>query len=419
MDARNRLLEEMTDEVSHLVLGNNIAQSLAVSLDQTRSREALDDFSALVDSFEREGLLERVSEGIPARDEIADRVGQGIGLTRPTLCVLLAYAKLQTAGRLLETPLPDEPALASYLRDYFPRAAVEVAGEEGLVAHPLRREIVATTLVSDLVNLMGASFVFRVARDSGQEIEEVVRAWYIASQLAGAEGIRVDLGRLEASFSAATVHRWLFALERVLERTTRWVLSNVDVSASSAAVLDDHLTGLLRLREEFPEVVTGGHREIFHERMGELRTLGVEEGLAARLITLRFLPELLDIMRIARESSTDELETGRAYYMVSEHFEISWLQQAIRQAKRGDSWEKRLAQTLLVDVGRAHQTLTRRVLACEVHAGDMERCLDDIDSQHSRQTTHFRELLEELHEDDPPGVAALAVAVGSLLEVGR
>ena len=419
LEERNRLLEEMTDEVSRLVIANNVAQSLAISLDEPRSREALDDFSALVDSFEREGLLERLAEGIPPRDEIDDRASQGIGLTRPTLCVLLAYAKLHTASRLLETPLPDDPALSGYLRDYFPAAAVAAAGEEGLAAHRLRREIVAANLVGDLVNLMGATFLFRVARDSGHEIDEVVRGWFITSRLAGAEGIRGDLGRLESSFPAATVHRWLFALERVLERTTRWVLNNIDVSASPEVVIDEHLTGLLRLREEFPELVTGGHREIFHQRMAELRELGVEEGLAARLITLRFLPELLDIIRIARKSLTDEVETARAYYRVAEHLEIPWLQQSIRTAKRGESWEKRLAQSLLVDVGRAHRNFTLQVLACEVHAGDMEACLADIESQHSRQTTHFREIMDELHSEEPPGIAGLAVAVGSLGEIAR
>lgn len=413
-EQRNRLLDEMTSEVSRLVLRNNIEQSLAISLDEARSREALADFEALISSFERENLLERGREGIPGREEIADRAGQGIGLTRPTLCVLLAYAKLHASARVLDSRLPDETALEDYLVNYFPSAAVQAVGMEGLRQHRLRREIIATTLVSDLVNLMGASFLFRVARDAGQEIEQVVWAWDIASRLAGARAIRDDLLELEHAFPAKTVYRWLFAMARVLERTTRWVLSNVDADASTATVVEEHLPALSRLREEFPAIVAGEHREIFLDRMAELQGLGVDETLGARLITLRFLPELLDILRIARESRVDEVEAARAYYLVAEHLAVPWLQQAVRSAVHDQVWEKRLSQALLADVGRAHRAVTRRVLECEVHEGDMVRCIRDYESHHSRQTEHYLELLDELRGAEQVPLAGYAVAVRAL-----
>src|SRR5690606_1213336 len=155
-DARNELLEEMTEEVSRLVLRNNIGQSLAVSLDEARSREALGDFAALITAFERDRMFDRGAVGIPGSGELEDRARDGLGLTRPTLAVLLSYAKLQAGARVLDSPVPDDPATQSYLVDYFPPAAVEAAGEERLREHRLRREIVTTYLVSDLVDLMGA-----------------------------------------------------------------------------------------------------------------------------------------------------------------------------------------------------------------------------------------------------------------------
>ena len=151
--------------------------------------------------------------------------------------------------------------------------------------------------------------------------------------------------------------------------------------------------------------------------MADLLQLGVEEPLAARLITLRFLPELLDIMRIARESETDEVATARAYYLVAEHLGIPWLQQSIRSAVRDQLWDKRLSQAQLADVGRAHRTISRRVLGCELHEGDMIRCIDDYENHHSRQTGHFRELLEELRTAEQAPLAAYAVAVRALLDL--
>jgi glutamate dehydrogenase len=417
MEARNELLESMTDEVSRLVLQNNVGQSLAISLDEARSRESLGDFAALVASFERERLLERGAEGIPGRDEIAERATLGIGLTRPTLCVLLAYAKLHAGARLLASQLPDDAAMEQYLASYFPAAAVQAVGVQRLREHRLRREIITTTLVSDLVNLMGASFLFRVARDGGQEIDEVVWAWDIASRMAGAAEIREDLARLEGTFPSETVYRWLFALARVLERTTRWVLNNVEPGAPSVAVLAEHLSGLSRLRADFRRIVSGEHRDIFVERMAELQELGVDEELSARLITLRFLPELLDIMRIARESGTDEVATAEAYYLVAEHLAIPWLQQSIRAVVREQHWDKRLSQALLADVGRAHRSVARRVLGCEVHEGDMLRCIHDYENHHSRLADSYREVLEELRTAEQVPLAGYAVAVRTLVDL--
>src|SRR5690606_26378829 len=121
------------------VLRNSRGQSLAVSLDEGRSREALQDFSALITAFERERILERGAMGLPSTETIRERAESGLGLTRPALCVLLAYSKLQVKSHILGSELPDDPALVPYLRGYFPPAAVAVAGDDRLEEHRLRR----------------------------------------------------------------------------------------------------------------------------------------------------------------------------------------------------------------------------------------------------------------------------------------
>jgi glutamate dehydrogenase len=416
---RNRLLAEMTDEVSELVIHNNISQSLAVSLDEARSREAVGDFTAVIAAFERENSLERAAVGIPSSHEISDRP-DGMGLTRPTLCVLLAYAKLNAGAHLLASGLPDEPATREYLVNYFPPQAVAAAGPERLDGHRLRREIITTYLVNDLVDLMGSSFLYRVARDTGRPIDEVVRAWFIASRISGAAELRLDLERLElaGTHPAESVYRWLFGLARVLERTTRWVLDNVDPSASPAAAIEEHQHGLGRLRGEFGRIVTGADGAIFAERMSELSELGVQSDLAARIITLRFLPELLDILRIASESRTDAVQTAQSYYLVAERLGVAWLQQALRAAPTADVWEKRLRQQLLAEVGRAHRAVSGKLLE-SASDGKIPESLAGYEGGRAREAALYREVLEELRAADPAPLAGYAVAVQALTELAE
>ncbi len=437
LEERNRLLASMTDAVAERVLRNSRGQSLAVSLDERRSRDALQDFAALIRMFERKRVLERDAEGLPGSETLQERAETGSGLSRPALSVLLAYAKLDARAALLDSTLPDDPALLPLLRRYFPDRAVETAGDDRLRGHRLRREIVVTVLVNDLFSLMGASFLHRVARDTGADLAAVARAWVIANGIAGADAIRSDLALDRSRFLAETVYRWLDGLARVLERTTHWALANVAPGRSAAEAIAEATPGLDRLRDAFPDLVAGEDRALFDTLLEELQATGIDHGLARRLITLRFLPQLLDILRIAREAGEearspaahDVIDTARAYYLVSERFGCAALRAALRTAAREERWEKRLVDGLIEDIGRAHRWLARTVLSCLARNGGRgsadaddrtaaaDACLSAIQAARPREVAAYRELVEELEAAEDVTVAGYAVAVRLLREI--
>ncbi len=416
LDERNDLLTEIKSEVTQLVLSNNVTQSLAVSLDEARSKQALGDFTGLVLSFERERLMDRRTAGIPSMDELEDRGDSGLGLTRPTLCVLLAYSKLHAKRHLLESGLPDDSTTEHYLAGYFPDAAVERAGLDVLRAHPLRREIVATQIVNSMVDVMGATFLYRVMRDTGRPAERVISSWFIADTISGAGEIRARLERLEGRYPAEVVYRWHAGLARVLERTTRWTLANVDPDAPTERMIDELRGGLSTLRGDFRQLVMGEDRDVFLQRVEELREIGVEGQLAEEMITLRFLPELLDILRIAHMGDDDPVATAQTYYRVAEEFVVTWVQYALRGLSRFDPWEKRLIETLDGDIHRAHRGITRNIMAlAEGNGGSMNGAIGSFRNQRSEEWRHYRELVDELREAETIPLSAFAVAIRALL----
>jgi glutamate dehydrogenase len=387
MEERNVLLERVGPEVSRLVLRNNVSQSLAVSLDDP--------------------------------DELEDRLRDGLGLTRPTLCVLLAYAKLYAKRAILASSLPNEPATQEFLVDYFPAAAVEVAGVERLREHRLRREIVATQVVNSLVDIMGASFIHRVARDTGRSADRVITAWFIAREISGAAEVREALQGLEGRYASEIVHRWHFGMARVLDRTTRWTLANVEPEAATDRVIADLRHGLSRLRGDFGRLVSGEDRELFQRRVDELKEIGVGGPFAEQLITLRFLPELLDILRIAREAGDDAIETATTYYAVADQLSVTWLQHALRAVSRDELWDKRLIETLDADLHRAHRAIARRVLAASEGGESIPACIDAYRQRRSVEASLFEELIQELRSSDPVPLAAFAVSVRALVALSE
>lgn len=413
-DDRNELLEALVPEVTELVLRDVRSQSLAISMDELRARDSVDDFHELMQRLEREDVLDRAAEGLPSLEALHERRARGESLTRPELALLLAYAKLSLKQQLLASAVPDDSAAEGYLRAYFPDAARNAAGTVALRGHRLSREIIVTQLVNDLVDLMGAAFTNRMVRDTGATPPEIARAWLIGSQLCGARELRDTLAQVELELPATVVYRWLRGLGRVLERTARWVLANVPARTPTTAVIEEHLDGLDRLRTHFREVLAGEERGIFEARVREMQELTKKNDLAERLITLRFLDQLLEILRVARETRADPLRTARAYYMTSELLRVPWLRRMLKQAVQS-RWDRRMSQGLLDDLAGAHRALTAAVVYAHRPAEPIDGQLARVREQAAVDLTDFHALLDEIRADGgEPGLAALALAVREL-----
>jgi glutamate dehydrogenase len=411
MSQRNALLEDLTDAVAALVLKDNESQSMAISLDEVRARESADDFRGLMSSLERAGELDRKAEHLPTLEALVERMEGGKTLCRPELCVLLAYAKLNLKAHILKSPLPDDPAATSYLLGYFPAAAVRAAGSHNLNSHRLRREIIASQLTNDLVDTMGAAFVQRIVSDTGRRPEEVARAWLVAARLSGHRTIVERLRSQRSNLTSNIAYRWLLGLARVLERTTRWVLANVDASESTAGIVDDSLEGLAALRRRFGEIVAGEDRGDFFERVQEIQELGADEESAKSLVTLRYLDHLLDVLRVAKDTQGDPLDSARAYYRVSELLQLPWLRRSIFDVAEDDRWEQRAAQALMEDLNRAHHRMAARVMVVRRSSEDVDAAVEELQRSISREWARYAELVEEVRSEEYLSLAGLSAVV--------
>ena len=292
----------------------------------------MDHYWALMGDLSRKGLLDRDAEGLPSWDDLSARKESNQSLTRPELCVLMAYAKLHLKSALLASDLPDDPSTEDYFHRYFPAEAMELVGKERAANHRLRREIVACQLTNDLVDLMGSAFIGRLVRETGRESAEIARAWLVAARLTRHDVLLEEIRSREGRVSAAVTYRWTMGLGRVLERTTRWVLANCDPEESTTALIEGSLDGLEALRGKFHDIVAGQDRENFLTRVKAAMPQAGDESFVRNLVTLRFLDHLLEILRVARSTGTDPVSAARVYYWVTEELRIPWLAGCIEKA---------------------------------------------------------------------------------------
>ena len=228
LEERNTLLASLTDDVARHVLADNYNQTLALSVAQTRGTQDLDAHGRLMRDLEARGKLDRAVEYLPSDAQLKALAHDGKGLTRPELCVLLAYAKLDLDAEVLASSLPDDPFFAPLLAGYFPPAAVAAFPQEP-GRHRLKREIVSTVLINAIVNLAGPVFVLRTREVTGLGGAEVARGFVLADGAFGLSALKARIDALDLKLEAR-VQTGLYAeIADQFRRTTRWLLAHAIV----------------------------------------------------------------------------------------------------------------------------------------------------------------------------------------------
>ncbi len=189
-DDRNRILREMTDEVSDLVLADNEQQALALTLDGLRSASLYDDYVAFVDDLVVAGILNRDDDGVPTRDALLlSNPARDRGLPRPLLAVMMGHVKNWAQATVLKTSFPDSETARPYLDAYFPKRVREEF-TDAFAKHPLRREIIATVAVNHVVNKAGIRFIFQMLSGSKKDLGLVIQAYLDLDTESAASGLR-------------------------------------------------------------------------------------------------------------------------------------------------------------------------------------------------------------------------------------
>src|SRR5262245_48358385 len=188
--ARNRLLITMTEEGAELVLDDNTHQARALTLDSIRSTANYDDFLFVLDHLVSTGAAGR-GDSLPTRDELAARTDRQRGFPRPVLAVAMALTKNWGRAELLKAPLIDGPLVRPFLERYFPSTLRDQFADR-FEAHPLRREIIATVVVSHVVNHAGISLIPRLMVATGKDLGAIVDAYLAAEHARDAARRRQD-----------------------------------------------------------------------------------------------------------------------------------------------------------------------------------------------------------------------------------
>lgn len=417
---RNRLLAEMTDEVADLVLRDNYEQNLALANALDHAPSMLHVHEEWIRRLERDGFLDRALEGLPTSQEIARRADNGEGLSAPELSVLLAWTKIVLAQELLESDLPDDPYLDLDLRAYFP-TAVRTGFERQVGEHPLRRQIIVTQVVNDLVNGAGMTYWPRLAGETGATAGELTRANFVAREIFGSLDLRKTLMTFDNKLTASVQTRMRLEMRTLVERASRWLVTNRRPPLDSQATVDLFSGPVQETMAALPELMSGRELAAYDERKRSLEAAGVPEDLASRVAVLPPAYMLLGIIEVARREGLDPTTVARVHFALGERLGLPGLVQRILALPRADRWQTMARAALRDDLHSVHAELTAEVLATTDADDPAAERIAAWEQANHVVVPRAAETLEEICADEQADLARLSVGlrvVRNLLSVG-
>ena len=340
---RDELLREMTDEVAGLVLRDNNQQSLAVTLEQMGGADYLSAQAALMEKLEHAGLLDRAVAGLPDVHAMARRVGAGDALTRPEIAALLPFAKLWLTDAVVESDLPDEPALLPALVAYFPHP-LQATYARFIERHRLRRDLIATIVANAVANRLGCAALARLTMAA--EPVAACRAALLAAEAFG----------LEAACDA------------------------IDASPASAEARLDALLALRRLQEAAAHDLLGAPAQPLEQALATLRpgiaalasaaaahAPSLAEGLPAEAGALAAAAPRLAaapaVVRLAGHAGVDAATAATAWAAVEEAYALDALRGGIAAAPAPGAFGPRAKAALIEEVAASQIRLAAQRLA--------------------------------------------------------
>ncbi|MEX2642206.1 MAG: NAD-glutamate dehydrogenase [Acetobacterales bacterium] len=406
---RNDLLRKMTDEVAELVLRNNYQQSQVISLTQRIGPRELDNQARLIRFLERQGELNRSVEFLPDEEELQDRAAKGIGLTRPESVVVLSYAKIWLYKVLLDSDLPDEPALASDLVRYFPQPLRKDFGKF-IERHRLRRELITNSVMNSMVNRVGATFVTRLMENTGMEPSEIARGYIIARDALALRPLWSEIEALDNKAPAQVQLDMLLATARAVEAGAMWFLRNVSSPLDIGGLVGEYGPGLKKVMGATGDVVPQETLAAIGARAKAFCDHGAPAPLAGAVAALELVTDCCDVVRIAGAEKLDVLAAARTYFSVGLRFGHEWLRQSARRLEPESHWQRMAVGAVLEDLSNQQRALAMEILRGNGAKGG-DKAIDGWADRHRQSVTRAEQIVGELKNGkEGLDLAMLAVA---------
>jgi glutamate dehydrogenase len=402
----------MTDEVAALVLRDNYFQTQSLSISGALAPALLDAQERFIKHLEKSGRLKRAIEYLPDDEEFAERRAAKQGLTAPERAVLLAYSKIALYDEMLASNVPDDPFISTALERYFPEPLRERYKAE-ILAHPLRREIIATHVTNSMINRVGSTFVHRMQEETGAAAPDVVRAYLIVREVFGMVQLWRAIEALDYKVPDRVQTAMVIDAGRLIVRATLWFLRNRSQLADLSGSIQHFGAGAQRLAALLPGILPAADRAAFEAAAQRLEKEGVPRSLAVRCAGFDAMFSALDIVEVADGLKRDIEPVARLHFALSGELDFPWIRTRIGALPADSHWHTLAKAALRDDLAGMLRALAADALRTD-GSGDPAAQIAAWKGRNAVLYERFRQVLTDLRASESPDLAMLSVAMREL-----
>ncbi|MBA2652781.1 MAG: NAD-glutamate dehydrogenase [Tatlockia sp.] len=417
---RNELLFAATNEVANLVLTDNYEQALLLSYSAYRAKANLSLHIEYIKYMVLQRIVDRSINFLPDEKKLLERKAAGMGLTCPELAVLSAYTKIAVKHEIINSSLPEDPLLQTIVETAFP-ASIDKKYRAAMENHPLRRDIVATQLSNQIINEMGITFIYRLQKEMGSTVEEIVKAHALASRIYNTEELERPILSLDFKVPLDVQYDMLYNIRYLISIATRWFLHSHYLQEDTESVISKFSPHIKTLEQITPTLMGGVIKQYLATLTKQFLSLGLPSEKACRIATYRTMYSALNIIEISIKNNFDLVRSTKAYYVVGERFHLLWFRDQIGNDSREGHWNTLSRLTIRDELDLAQRALTVAILKIDKEEEDASKLVDKWVGANQRIFKRWEFLLEQLHSSTNVDYPMIFIAMRELinLTVGR
>ncbi|KKO46583.1 NAD-glutamate dehydrogenase [Arsukibacterium ikkense] len=411
---RNKLLNDMTDDVAELVLKECYRQTQSITLSSLLGAEQIKEYTRFIHALEKDGKLNRELEFLPSDDELADRMVKGIGLTRPELAILTAYGKMVLKERLVLPEIYDNAYFKRQLFTAFPQLLQTQYAKE-METHPLKAEIIATKLANMLVNEMGPNFAQRMLEETGANIGEVAMCYAIARDLFDLSSVWKQLEQLDNKISAALQNRLLFQLRRTMRRATRWFIRHRNKALDIQQTVDFFKPAYQAISRDLASYLADAELAQLRANEQDLVDQALPADIARYLTQLSTVFSVMDIAQVSDNQATSLALVAEIYFKLGDRLDLHWFLEQITQQPVANHWQALARASYREELDWQQRSLTAVVVRNCGTACAADEVIETWLSQHQILVERWRLMLAEFKTTKSHEFAKFSVAMRELM----
>ncbi len=411
---RNKLLYDMTDDVSAIVLKDCYRQTQSISITELAGVKQLKEQLRFIHGLEREGQLNRELEFIPSDDEISDRVATDQGLTRPELSVLIAYGKMVMKDALNIPEITENPYHARLLLHAFPEV-LRSRFNEHMQQHPLRSEIIATKLTNNMVNDMGLNFVFRLQEETGASVSEIADAYAIVHGIFNMENLWARIEELDNVICAKLQLTMLDEARRIMRRGARWYIRHGSKTQSIEDAIESYRGTFKKLSENLQHYLVESEYAQLEAATQRYIEQDVPADIAYQVASFSNMFSSFDLAQIVDADKHETDVVAKLYYQLGSRLELHWFLDQINNQAVSNHWQALARASYREELDWQQRSIAANLLQSRSDTADADQILDEWIDSNQVLLKRWYHMMSEFKTSSTHEFAKFSVALRELM----